>query len=517
MKHKISPTLLPLLTGYQGINSDSRQIKQGYIFVAMPKATGALDSHSISHNDIKNEGGWNYIKAALTNGATAVILPTNYHLDQDTKKLLTDNNTALFFSSEIRRDLSLLAAHYAKQLPKEIILITGTNGKSSSVHIARELWHLMGRPAASIGTLGVYGYNKTGEEINKPAYHTTPDAGQLYQDLHELWGMGINNVAIEASSHGLHQYRLDGIMPSAAALSELSQDHLDYHKTLEHYYQAKLRLFQELLPRGAKAVFLEHSPVAQQLSEICKARQLQKIMISRNPYSKTAEVVITNITPIKLSMSDIGATMELEFRYQDEDFATTLPMPAEFQAENALLALFTITNSVSKIRKILPYFAKIPAIRGRMESVGKSKGAEFFVDYAHTPAALETALNNLRPFVGRHGKLIVVFGCGGNRDTSKRPKMGHIADRLADVVIVTDDNPRDESPASIRAAILATCDKAIEAKDRYQAINMAIKMAEAGDIILVAGKGHETGQTIGKEILPFDDKAVIQEILKSIN
>ncbi len=491
----IAPALSPeqinqLANRYSGITADSRRVKAGALFVALPRSfEGGQD-------------GADYIDAAINNGASAILTAS----DIDVQSSAT---VSVIKSNEPRRDLALLLAARAGAMPQYLALVTGTNGKSSIVQMARELWAKAGDDSASVGTLGIV-KEAAGKKTLTNLSHTTPDPEWLYPALAGLQQENIQHVAMEASSHGLHQHRLDGLAKNilSAAMAELSQDHLDYHRTLEHYHDSKLRLFGELLPVGGRAIFWQHSPVAEKISDICKQRGLKKIMMSRGK-NPDATLCLLATTPTA------AAGQKLEFLFMDKNYTATLPLAGHFQAENALTALLMVMkeNTSSELEKFLPHLASLSPIRGRIEKIAEHRDAHFFVDYAHTDAALATILRTLRPFV--RGKLIVVFGCGGNRDPFKRPKMGQVANDLADEVIITDDNPRKEKPEAIRKAILATCPKAIEAQNRKQAIALAVAMARAGDIILVAGKGHETGQIVGEEILPFDDGAVIREEIKN--
>ena len=480
---------------YRGITADSRRVKDGFLFVALPPSVDG------------GQDGRDYIGAAVKNGATAIL--TNDAAAA--QKIINDKKVMVIESQNPRRDLSLLLAKTAGAgMPATIALVTGTNGKSSVVQMARELWAKGGVAAASVGTLGIV-RTRAGETTTTSLSHTTPDPEWLYPAMANLHGEKIDHVAMEASSHGLHQYRLDGLQGhvAAAAMAELSQDHLDYHKTLANYYDSKLRLFQELLSSGGRAIFWHHCPVAEKISAICDQRQLTKIMMSRQK-NGAAALVLRAITPTD------NAGQTIEFSFLGRDHQATIPLTGHFQAENALTALMMVMkdNSEEELQRYLPHLATLSPIRGRIEKIAEHRGAHFFVDYAHTDAALATALQTLRPFAKKN--LVVVFGCGGDRDPFKRPKMGKVANDLADKIIITDDNPRGEVPSEIRKAIMAACPKGVEGDNRRQAIAMAVAMAGAGDVVLVAGKGHETGQIVGNVTLPFDDAAVIREEIKNV-
>ncbi|MDI9313713.1 MAG: UDP-N-acetylmuramoyl-L-alanyl-D-glutamate--2,6-diaminopimelate ligase [Hydrotalea sp.] len=482
-----------LAASHAGITADSRRVAGGWLFVALPPSfSGGQD-------------GRDYIGAAIENGATAILTDDG----AVAKKISGDKNIAIITSDNPRRDLSLLLSARAGAMPRNIALVTGTNGKSSIVQMARELWARGNLSAASIGTLGIVREGAAAKSTTTLS-HTTPDPEWLYPALAALHRDKVDHVAMEASSHGLHQYRLDGIIGQvvAGAMAELSQDHLDYHQTLDHYYQSKLRLFTDILSIGGRAIFWQHCAVAEKISAICDQRQLTKIMMSRKKNS-AATLFLSRVTPTD------NAGQVMDFQFMGKNYQARIPLTGHFQAENALTALMMVMkdNSAGELQKYLPHLATLSPIRGRIEKIAEHRGAHFFVDYAHTDAALATALQTLRPFTKRN--LIVVFGCGGNRDATKRPKMGRVANELADKIIVTDDNPRGEVASKIRAAILAACENGIEAENRRQAIAMAVAMADKGDVVLVAGKGHETGQIIGDKTLPFDDAEVIREEIKN--
>ena len=452
-----------LPTGLTGLSADSRGIGPGMLYAALPGAR--LD-------------GRDFIADAVERGAVAVLAPegTVWPEGVPAVPLLTDR--------EPRRALARLAALQAGAQPATVIAVTGTNGKTSTVEFIRQLKAASGGVAASLGTLGVIAPGHAGG-----SGLTTPDPVSLAQILAGLAREGVETAAIEASSHGLDQFRLDGLQLAAAGFSNLTRDHLDYHGTLEAYRAAKLRLFRELLPSGAPVV------------------------VSTALDDETAGMI-----PGRQSVGEGGTLLDLRRAVprpggQTLDIAgfgaIELKLPGRFQADNALLAagLAVVTGTADAVALL----GRLTGVRGRMELAAETRGAAVYVDYAHTPDALERLLLALRPHTA--GRLHVVFGAGGDRDRGKRPLMGAVAARLADRVIITDDNPRSEDPASIRAAIRAACPDAIEIGDRAAAMAAGLEGLRPGDVLVVAGKGHEQGQTIGGETVPFDDVATVRRLL----
>ncbi len=464
------------LSEYSGISCDSRLIKPGHIFVALP---GAVDN------------GEAYIDKAIANGA---------HLIITANRNITNLPVPIIYSDNPRHEYAIISAQIYAPLPGHIVAITGTNGKSSIVHYARELWGLTGVKGASVGTLGIFG-NKNVGHFQLESALTTPDAGLLCQNLHRAFAQGADHIAIEASSHGLTLNRLDGLHIMSAGMAELSSDHLDFHSNLDNYYNAKLRLFNELLNPNGFMVYLNHCPVANQLQKISKNRKIRQFVLGNNPAN---ELYIASITP---NIGGVGSIIKGAFLGQNFEFL--LGLNGRFQAENFLTASVLIAGE--QCPTLWQYTEHIPAVPGRLEWVAEHNGAHIFVDYAHTADALQTALLALKTHC--HGKLMVVFGCGGNRDATKRPKMGEVAGKIADEIIITDDNPRFEDPASIRQAIHNAVPRAQNITPRPHAITTALNMAGRGDILLVAGKGHETGQEIQGIITQYNDK---EEIIKQI-
>ncbi len=452
-----------------GLTVDSRKVAPGWLFAALPGST--VDGRS-------------FIPQALKAGATVLLVPEDSEVKEDTSALVIyDANPRQTFAR-------MAAAFYAKQ-PQMSAAVTGTNGKSSCVTFVRQMWSMLGHQAASLGTLGI---TAPGLEISGGL--TTPDPAGLHERLAEITELGVTHLAMEASSHGLDQYRMDGVEVRIAAFTNLSRDHLDYHSDMADYLRAKKRLFTELLQSGGTAVLngdiVEYDLLAEEL-----AKQ-KKTVLSYG--KKGRDIHLISATPC-------AEGQHLKLRVMGHSYDLTLPLAGYFQVENALCALGIVLASGASPAKAVPLLAKLEGVPGRMEHMGRG----IYVDYAHTPDALATVLNALRPHT--QGKLAVVFGCGGDRDRGKRPEMGRVAAELADRTYVTDDNPRSETAASIRAEIMAACPAAIEIGDRLQAITRAIGDMADKDILLVAGKGHETGQIIGNQVLPFDDRAVIKEVL----
>jgi UDP-N-acetylmuramoyl-L-alanyl-D-glutamate--2,6-diaminopimelate ligase len=459
----------PLDVEIAGLTADSRRVHPGYLFAALPGS---------------EVDGRDYVPAALKAGASALLLPEG-------SRLSVPPEIAVLTTANPRRALALMAARFAGAQPKIVCAVTGTSGKTSTTVFARQLWTLLGHRAGSMGTIGVVapGYER-GESL------TTPDPVELHAMLAELARKDVDHVAIEASSHGLDQYRLDGVELAAAAFTNLSRDHLDYHPTMEAYLQAKLRLFAELLPSGAAAVINADIEPATRLIEIAVRRKQRLIRFGR----KGCEIRLLNQTP-----SATGQVLEL--KVLGEHHTVTFPVVGLFQAENLLAALGLVIGAGADPEKAVGMIDRLTGVHGRIEHVATTpSGGSIYVDYAHKPAGLEAVLTALRPHA--EGKLVVLFGCGGDRDPGKRPQMGEIATRLADRVIVTDDNPRTEDPATIRAAILKGAPGATEIGDRAQAIKTAVGRLQRGDLLVIAGKGHETYQIVGKTKHPFDDSAV---------
>lgn len=459
------------------ITTDSRKVGQGSLYVAVRGTV--VDGHD-------------YIADAIHAGAVAVVV--------DEESIELPFGVVLVQVKNTREVLAHLAAAFYPEHPPFAVAVTGTDGKTSVADFVRQLATLMHLRAASIGTLGV----KTDDAAVAgmfAASHTSPDPLVLHQILSELARAGVQVVAMEASSHGIHQHRIDGVKLAAVAFTNLTRDHLDYHGTVEAYGEAKLRLFSEVLHEGKRIVVNADDPFSAHIEAVAQARgcpltrygargkELCIISIDAHAAGLTAKLVVDG-TPMILHSPLYGA----------------------FQIYNMLAAVGLCEALGYSKADLVALCKELTNVPGRMERVASHpNGAAIFIDYAHTPAALEKVLQVARPHIA--GKLHVVFGCGGDRDTGKRPLMGAVADKLADYVIVTDDNPRSEDPASIRAAVLAACPKATEIGDRADAIAVAIRNLTPQDALIVAGKGHETTQTIGKQILPFNDAEAIKEAL----
>lgn len=459
------------------ITADSRKVRAGALFVALK---GTVSD------------GTQYIAQAKNLGAAAVLCDLGTETDED---------IPLLYAQNTRRALALMAAAFYGRQPAHMVAVTGTDGKTSTADFYRQFWHHMGEQSVSIGTLGVLG--GAGEALY-PETRTTPGPVELHQMLSEMAAKKIAYAAMEASSHGLDQYRLDGVKLEAAAFTNLTRDHLDYHKTEEAYFKAKLRLFDTLLPGGGTAVINQDDRRFGEIRDICKKRGHRLIGFGKSG----AEFKVNAITPMPHGQLADVALLGKSYRLE-------IPLVGGFQVMNILAALGLVLGSGGEMEKALGVIGKFKGVPGRLEQVVQlANGATVFIDYAHTPMALANIIKTLRPHT--KNKLHVVFGCGGDRDTGKRPEMGKAAAELADVVIVTDDNPRSENPAAIRKAILAAAPGAKEVADRREAIYLALKGLTAGDILVIAGKGHEKTQTIGDKVTPFDDAEVARAAAKEL-
>jgi UDP-N-acetylmuramoyl-L-alanyl-D-glutamate--2,6-diaminopimelate ligase len=466
-------TLAPGFAGVAvaGITADSRQVKPGFVFIAIPGTKG---------------DGLDYVPQAIDAGAVAVVAE---------RPLRFEGLVADIQIPNARRALSQIAAAFYDRQPATITAVTGTSGKTSVAAFVRQIWERLGHRAAYIGTIGVVA--PWGETYGSL---TTPDPVELHRLIDDLAGRGITHLAMEASSHGLDQYRLDGVRLSAGAFTNLSRDHLDYHPTVEAYLEAKLRLFRELLPEGAGAVVSADHAEAKVV--VTAARERGLALITVGEAGEGIRLVSNHID---------GFTQNLVLEHRGRSYAVKLPLAGRFQVENALVAAGLCIATGGEPGAVFAALEQLHGAKGRLDLIGTVEGAPVLVDYAHKPDALEKALEALRPFARR--KLVVIFGCGGDRDPGKRPMMGDIATRLADKVIVTDDNPRSEDPAAIRAAVLAAAPGAIEIGDRRLAIETAVAELAGGDVLLIAGKGHEPGQIVGKTVLPFSDHDVAREAI----
>ncbi len=449
-----------------GLTSDSRKAAPGFLFAALQGASA---------------DGRGYIADAVARGAVAVLAADGTRLDDGI-------SIPLFTAPNPRLQYARMAARFHAPQPSTVAAVTGTNGKSSTCEFVRQIWTATHRPSATLGTLGL-----VAPGITRSGGLTTPDPTDLHADLQALAQGGVQHVAIEASSHGLDQYRLDGLKVAAAAYTNLTRDHLDYHGTMERYFDAKARLFSELLVHGGAAVINLDDPYGEELASRAKKRGATLYTYGR----KGRELRLLDARALPH-----GQVLKLEILGRRVE--TQLPLIGEFQTLNALAAVGLALGTSIPVDDAVPVLATLTGARGRMEHAASlSNGAAIFVDYAHTPDALERVLLAMRPHTDN--RLVVVFGCGGDRDKGKRPMMGALAMRLADVAIVTDDNPRTENAAQIRREVLAGAQGAREIADRATAIFTAVSELKAGDILVIAGKGHEQGQIVGKDVLPFDD------------
>ncbi len=456
-----------------GLTADSRAVRPGDLFAALPGSRA---------------DGRRFVADAVARGAVAVLGDTAIEGWAGRVNLVIDDNP--------RRRLAQMAARFYDRQPEQVMAVTGTNGKTSVASFLRRIWEIAGLPAASLGTLGV-----EPARLGIAARLTTPDPVSLHETCAALADAGITRLVVEASSHGLAQHRLDGLTITAAAFTNLSRDHFDYHGDRDAYFYAKARLFSELLRSGGRAVLNADVPEFDQLARLCRQRGIEVI-----DYGRTAQdLVLLELVPGPEGIA-------LTFAWRGDAQSATLPLFGPFQAHNLLAALGLAIAGGVPAGQATDALTGLHGVPGRMQRIARREdGAMAFVDYAHTPDALEKALTALRAHID--GRLIVAFGCGGDRDRGKRPEMGRIAERLADVVIVTDDNPRSEDPAAIRAEILAGMrGEALEIGDRAEAIARGWSMLAPGDGLLVAGKGHETGQIVGDAVLPFDDAEVLRNL-----
>jgi UDP-N-acetylmuramoyl-L-alanyl-D-glutamate--2,6-diaminopimelate ligase len=459
-----------------GVTADSRAVKPGDIFVAI--AGNKAD-------------GLKFVAPAIAAGAAAIVA-------QQAPETPLSAGVAFVRSGNVRRALSLIAAKFFARQPQTIAAVTGTSGKTSVAAFTRQIWTALGHSAASIGTVGVV--SPRGETYGSL---TTPDPVELHRSIDALAGEGVTHLAIEASSHGLDQYRLDGLRIATAGFTNLSRDHLDYHPTIEAYLAAKLRLFEDLVAAdGIAVVAIDHEHAAAVVAAAGK-RGLRLLTVGRGG---------DGIRLLDATMD--GFTQRLRLGCTGKEFHVRLPLVGEFQIENALVAAGLVIGTGGDPAAVFAALEHLVGAKGRLDLAGVNNGAPIFIDYAHKPDALAKALEALRPAAS--GKLVVVFGAGGDRDRGKRPLMGEVAAAKADRVIVTDDNPRSEEPAAIRAAILAAAPGANEIGDRRAAIRAAIAELRAGDVLLIAGKGHETGQIIGDRTIPFSDHEAVAAALKEL-
>lgn len=458
-------------TGAQvtGFAIDHRKVAPGTVF-------GAFQGARFNGED--------FIPAAVAAGAVAVVARPEAVVD----------GAVHVADAEPRRAFARIAARFFAPFPETAVAVTGTNGKTSTVELTRQLWRMAGHRAASIGTLGV-----TTADDQVSTGLTTPDVATFLMNMAGLKREGISHVAFEASSHGLSQYRVEGLPVKAAAFTNLSRDHLDYHETMEAYLEAKLRLFTEVVDAGGTAVIWADDAASTPVIAAAQARGLKLITVGRG--GEALRLVSTGTALL-------GQTLVVEV--DGRTHSINLPLIGAYQAANALVAAGLVIATGGDVDRTLDDLSRLQPVRGRLERAALTRaGAPIYVDYAHTPDGLKAAIEALRPHA--KGRLILVFGAGGDRDRGKRPEMGRAAVALADVVIVTDDNPRHEDAAAIRAHVLAGAPGADEIGNRRDAIAAAIGRAADGDVVLIAGKGHEQGQIVGSSVLPFDDVSVARE------
>jgi UDP-N-acetylmuramoyl-L-alanyl-D-glutamate--2,6-diaminopimelate ligase len=465
------------ITKFAGLACDSREVRRGYLFAALPGTQA--------------DGG-GFIADAVRQGAVAVL--GGPQLRREVEALGVD-----FIADENpRARLARMAAEFFGAQPKTVAAVTGTNGKTSVAVFLRQIWQGAGFKAASLGTIGVV--TPTG---TRNLAHTTPDPIAVHRILADLAHEGIDHLALEASSHGLDQHRLDGVDVKAVAVTNITRDHLDYHTDFAHYRNAKLRLFRDVARDGAVAVVNADAAYTEEFAAAARARKLELLTVG------------TKGETLKLASRvahEGGQTLEVV--YQGRIYGVELPLVGDFQASNALVAAGLAIGLGDPAESVFASLATLKGAPGRLEKVAyAASGAPVYVDYAHTPDALETVLKALRPHVAK--RLFVVFGCGGDRDKGKRPLMGKAAAAFADRVIVTDDNPRSEDATLIRQEILAACPAAREIGDRAAAIREAIAELREGDGLIIAGKGHETGQIVGRETKPFSDRVTAVEAARA--
>ena len=452
-----------------GFAIDHRKVARGSVF-------GAFKGTVFNGED--------FIGQAVDRGAVAVVARPEAPVER----------VPHLADPEPRRLFAELAGKFFAPYPDTVVAVTGTNGKTSTVEMTRQIWRMLGHRSASIGTLGV----TTSDDQVKTGL-TTPDIVTFLTNMAGLRRMGMTHVAYEASSHGLDQHRAEGVPLAAAAFTNFSRDHLDYHETMESYFEAKMRLFEALLPPGEPVVVWTDDPKSDEVVERARKAGHELLTVGR----RGKMIRLAEQTPTSL-----GQTLILE--HGGKPYRLALPLIGAYQAANVLTAAGLVLATGGKWDAVFSAMQRVAPVRGRLERAVISRaGVPVYIDYAHTPDALEAAIAALRPHV--EGRLITVFGAGGDRDQGKRPEMGRVATALSDVVIVTDDNPRSEVPARIRADIMAGAPGATEVGGRREAIAEAIRIAKSGDIVLVAGKGHETGQIVGDRVLPFDDALVARE------
>lgn len=467
-----------------GLTADSRAVKPGFLFAALPGT---------------QVDGAKFIPQAVENGAVAVL--ASRAADIPAIQELIGPAIALIADEEPRHTLAMMSSRFFPTQPTFIAGITGTNGKTSTAHFCHQLWAMAQIGSGSLGTLGVQVTSHDGASWSSPLIHTTPDPVTLHDALQGAADHGCTHMAMEVSSHGLAQYRADGVTFNVAAFTNLTQDHLDYHDTVDAYFDAKSRLFTDLLYRDGVAVINGDSAGGKKLLARLEGASQTIFTVGKNG---------TTLALLKTRPHTEGMDVSVKAA-SGQVFELTIPLMGTFQAENALLAAAIVMAGGQAAGRILPFLEKLTGVPGRMAHVATHEGAGIYVDYAHTPDAIETVLQAARPHTS--GQLVAIIGAGGDRDATKRAPMGAAAARYADQVIITDDNPRSEDPATIRDQVLAGAPGARVIADREQAITQAIGLLTSGDVLMVLGKGHETGQTIGGQTLPFDDAQVVRMLV----
>lgn len=480
-----SPPGLSLETDVKAVVANADKTSRDSLFLAMP---------SVSGKDIRP-----YVQEAFEKGALA-ILCSQETADAFKEQALSER---LILLSDMGRGRAHIAAKLNPGQPAHIAAVTGTNGKTSAVHFFAHLCQALNKPVGTLGTLGVFSTGPLKPSLQTQSSLTSPDPFVLHEILHDMSQSGIEYLGLEASSHGLEQKRLAALDLEVAAFTNLSHDHLDYHGTLEAYFKAKESLFSDLLKPGFTAVINMDDAYGVSLERLCRAQHHRLLRYGRDG----VEIKIRD-----MSLLEGGQRLDLDLLGQR--YCIEIPLIGAFQASNVLCALGMALGVGCPLEALVPLLSTLKTVPGRLELIGHTKkGGAVFVDYAHTPEALESVLTSLKPHV--KSLLSVVFGCGGDRDMAKRPLMGHVARRHAQRVYVTDDNPRNEEPSMIRREILTACPDALEIGDRFEAIERALHNLGKGSICVIAGKGHETGQIVGKDTLEFDDRCVVRDLLRS--
>lgn len=495
VKEHFNPKGDPFLNGCDpeivdvfGLTEHSQLVEKGWLFAALPG---------------EKADGRDYINDAIERGARCIL--TDLEVNGD---ITSTTQVCIIKVEKPRQFFAWMASAFYHEQPKYVAAVTGTNGKTSTARFTQQIWESCGFPSASLGTLGLsVSQQKTGEKKLDSASLTTPGPAQLHLQLTGIAQTNVQHVVMEASSHGLKQYRLDGVRAQAAAFTNLSHDHLDYHPDMEDYFQAKSRLFSDLLVEGGTAILNMDDEYSLRLIEQCEKQNVKMVTYGK---SEKADLRILDIEPKSHGMS---CTLSL----WGQKHAVNFPLIGEFQLYNALTALGLALSADQNIDRdqAIASLSQLKGVRGRLQSAGSlANGASVYIDFAHTPDALIHVLSSLRPHC--QGKLWVVFGCGGDRDQKKRPEMGKVANEYADHIVITDDNPRTENPKEVRKQILAACPEAKEMGDRKKAIWNTIAELQDNDILLIAGKGHEPGQIIGDEVFPFDDVNEARKALQDL-